>query len=175
MPHTIFVTGGPISDPDAPFFKALGAALDHLGAQGFAFAHDEQPPRAGYDCVGFVDRARDVRVEVWEDYEARVQYVVIAASDTARLAAVRDAVYATVKPPSVAQLIARARRARSDPTSLMRAVYAAVERPADARVQALVQSALGHAHPQMRATGAYAARVLARGVAPSGAPRAKRP
>jgi hypothetical protein len=101
--------------------------------------------------------------------------VVIAASDTARLAAVRDAVFATVKPPSAAQLIARARRARSDPTSLMRAVYAAVERPADARVQALVQSALGHAHPQMRATGAYAATVLARGVEPSGAPRAKGP
>lgn len=159
MLHETIVTLAPISDPDSPFFVAFEQAIERLAEAGLVLEHDEALPTAGYDLLSFVHREQRARIDVWEDYQAKVKYIDLSAPNADLIAAMRDALLATLRPPTAEQLIARARRSRSDPTALMRAVYAAAANHGERAVE-LITAALNHRHPSMRAIAAYAAGVL---------------
>ncbi len=159
MRRDTIVTDAPISDPDAPFYKALEAAMKRFTEQGFELELEEHGPTLGYDLLSFIHRPTGARVRIWEDYRAKVKYIEVEAPETALLDRMTSTLRSAIEPPSADELIARARRSRSDPTALMRAVYAGAE-PRDERVIELVSAALTHRHPSMRTLAAYGAGIL---------------
>jgi hypothetical protein len=155
------VTDAPISDPDAPFFAALTAAMDALTAQHIALELEEHGPTLGFDLLWFVHRPSATHLRIWEDYRAKVKYLELEGTDATLLATLRATLEQHLAPPTLEQLVARARRSRSDPTALMRAVYAARDgTPPDERVVELVTAALAHPLPPMRDLASYAAQLL---------------
>jgi hypothetical protein len=159
MPHDTIVTDAPISDPDAPFYKALEAAMRRFTEEGVEFELEEHGPTLGYDLLSFVHHQTGARVRIWEDYRAKVKYVEVDAPESEQLDKITSTLRSAIKAPSSDELIARAKRARSDPTALMRAIYAGSE-PRDERVIELISAALEHRHPIMRTISAYGAGIL---------------
>ena len=159
MPRDTIVTDAPISDPDAPFYKALEAAMRRFTREGVEFELEDHGPTLGYDLLSFVHRPTGARLRIWEDYRANVKYLEVDAPESEQLAKIISTLRSAIKIPSSDELIARAKRARSDPTALMRAIYAGSE-PRDERVIELISTALEHRHPNMRTISAYGAGIL---------------
>ena len=61
MPRDTIVTDAPISDPDAPFYEALEAAMRRFTQEGLEFELEEHGPTLGYDLLSFVHRPTGAR------------------------------------------------------------------------------------------------------------------
>lgn len=159
MTRETIVSDAPISNPRAPFYKALKAAMRVFTKQGIELELEEHGPSLDFDLMSFVHRPTMTRVHVWDDYRAKVKFLEIEGRDQEMVLNIRDTLTKALKPPTTDQLLAKAKRSRSDPTALMRAVYAAGDEHDD-RVIDVVTKALGHKQAYMRELAAYGVGIL---------------
>ncbi|MBE7451089.1 MAG: hypothetical protein HS111_20000 [Kofleriaceae bacterium] len=159
MPTERIVTNAPISNPEHPIWDQIDLVLERLAAAGIRLELDEHPPILGFELLAFGDHRSGTWFLIWEDYRAKVKFVEITSPDVERLAVMRAAIHACMDVPSRAQLLARARRGRSNPDALMRIVYAAGDAP-DPDTFALVTAALSHQDAYMRDIATYGVSIL---------------
>jgi len=106
----------------------------------------------------WADRTTQTALHMWDDYRTQVKYLELVAPDCGTMGKSRDALTATLKPPTRASLFAKARK-RLDRTNLSRVVFSAPNEPDDETIE-LVTEALASDSPYVREAAAYGAGVL---------------
>ena len=153
------VVDAAIGDPNDRFFDGLSSALEDLAGYGVVMELIERDEKPSHIRLSWLDHLSGSAVRMWDDYRAMVRYLELRAPDSEMMSRLRTTLEQHLAPPKRAVLVSLARRAPSDLAALMRVVYSAADSP-DAETAWIVEAALDHESPAVRAMAAYGAGIL---------------